>query len=350
VNIKNKGVNTMKIKLLSLSTILLTILAGCSNTQDIDTKQTPIKPVIVTKENYPSVETSRQFEIQIKQAGGVNKLNRWNGIAKIDNQPIIRLNQDTVYTMGVVDVSEGATITLPETGDRFISVQFVDADHYIYPAKYGTGTYEFPQNTDYIYAVIRIASETGSAEEDLDIAELQSKIVINAKSTKPFTAIKYDQASYDATHIYLLAEFATGKYDPKTMFNIKGVADEAARQVGTAIGWGGGQVVDNQWSMRPDSTDFSCQSTTFEDPKNIGGFWSITVYNKEGFLFAKSNMNSYKATPNEDGTFTVRFGCDGQENNIDIKNDTGAWNAIMRAYRPSELVQSGKWQPLKTVK
>jgi hypothetical protein len=101
--------------------------------------------------------------------------------------------------------------------------------------------------------------------------------------------------------------------------------------------------------MRPDSTDFSCQSTTFEDPKNVGGFWSITVYNKEGFLFAKSNMNSYKASPNKDSTYTVRFGCDGQENNIDIKNETGAWNAIVRAYRPSKLVQSGAWKPLETV-
>jgi len=329
---------------------LATVLSACTNTGHVESKPVTEEDVIVTKENYPTIETSRQFAIQIEQAGGINKLDRWNGIAKIDNQPIIRLNQDTVYTMGVVDVSEGATVTLPDTGDRFISVQFVDADHYIYPAKYGAGTYDFPQETDYVYVLVRIGSETGSSEEDAIIAELQEKLVISANSAKPFAPAKYDKASYEATHKYLLAEFATGKYDPKTMFNEKGVANEAARQVGAAIGWGGGQVVDNQWSMRPDSTDFGCQSTTFEDPENVGGFWSITVYNKEGFLFAESNMNSYKASPNRDGTYTVRFGCDGQENNIDIENETGAWNAIMRAYRPSKLVQSGAWKPLETVK
>jgi hypothetical protein len=334
----------MKFRFSPIAALLLSALVGYTGTAAAH------DPVVVTKENYPAVETSRQFEIQIKQAGGVNKLNRWDGIAKIENQPIIRLNQDTVYTMGVVDVSGGATVTLPQTGDRFISVQYVDADHYIYPSEYGAGTYDIPQNTDYVYVLIRIGSESGNAEEDSIIADLQKKIIINANSARPYTAIKYDQASYENTHKYLLAEFATGKYDPKTMFNVKGVVDEAARQVGAAIGWGGGQVVDNQWSMRPDSKDFSCQSTTFDDPKNAGGFWSITVYNKEGFLFAKSNMNSYKAAANSDGTFTVRFGCDGQDNNIDIKNDTGSWNAIMRAYRPSELVQSGKWEPLKTVK
>jgi hypothetical protein len=328
---------------------LATGLSACANTENREAKPVIDDAVIVTKENYPTIETSRQFAIQIEQAGGINELNRWNGIAKVDNQPIIRLNQDTVYSMGVVDVSEGATVTLPDTGKRFISVQFVDADHYIYPAKYGAGTHDFPQETDYVYALVRIGSETGSSEEDAIIAALQETITIDAKSARPYTPIKYDQASYEATHKYLLAEFATGKYDPKTMFNVKGVANEAARQVGAAIGWGGGQVVDNQWSMRPDSTDFSCQSTTFEDPKNVGGFWSITVYNKEGFLFAKSNMNSYKASPNKDSTYTVRFGCDGQENNIDIKNETGAWNAIVRAYRPSKLVQSGAWKPLETV-
>jgi hypothetical protein len=111
-------------------------------------------------------------------------------------------------------------------------------------------------------------------------------------------------------------------------------------------------MVDNIWSMYPDSTNFSCQSTTFEDPKNEGGFWSITVYNKEGFLFAENNVNSYRATTNDDGTYTVRFGCEGQANNIDTAtgNDTGTWNAILRAYRPSPLVQSGKWEPLKNVK
>ena len=53
----------------------------------------------MTRENYPTVETSRQFAIQIKNAGGINNLNKFDGIAKVDNQPIIRLNQDTVYSM-----------------------------------------------------------------------------------------------------------------------------------------------------------------------------------------------------------------------------------------------------------
>jgi hypothetical protein len=335
------------------------VLVGCQSdtsptveSEQADSQQTAKSALIVTRENYPTVETSRQFAIQINNAGGINKLNRFDGVAKLDDQPIIRLNQDTVYTMGVVDVSKGATVTIPDAGDRFISTTFVDSDHYVHAANYGSGTYDIPQDTDYIYVLVRIGSETGSAEEDAIIAELQDQIVVNANSAIPFTPIDYDEASFEATHKLLLAEFMTGKHDPKTMFNVKGVVVEEARQVGAAIGWGGGQMVDNIWSMYPDSTDFSCQSTTFEDPKNEGGFWSFTVYNKDGFLFAENNANSYRAEKNDDGTYTVRFGCEGQANNIDTKtgNETGTWNAILRAYRPSELVQSGEWEPLKNVR
>jgi hypothetical protein len=335
------------------------VLVGCQSdtsptveSEQADSQQTAKSALIVTRENYPTVETSRQFAIQINNAGGINKLNRFDGVAKLDDQPIIRLNQETVYTMGVVDVSKGATVTIPDAGDRFISTTFVDSDHYVHAAKYGSGTYDIPQDTDYIYVLVRIGSETGSAEEDAIIAELQDQIIVNANSAIPFTPIDYDEASFEATHKLLLAEFMTDKHDPKTMFNVKGVVVEEARQVGAAIGWGGGQMVDNIWSMYPDSTDFSCQSTTFEDPKNEGGFWSFTVYNKDGFLFAENNANSYRAEKNDDGTYTVRFGCEGQANNIDTKtgNETGTWNAILRAYRPSELVQSGEWEPLKNVR
>jgi hypothetical protein len=334
-------------------------LVGCQSdttatveSEHADSQQTAKPALIVTRENYPTVESSRQFAIQINDAGGINTLYKFNGVAKLDDQPIIRLNQDTVYTMGVVDVSKGATLTIPDAGNRFISTTFVDSDHYVHVAKYGAGIYDFPQDTDYIFVNVRIGSETGSAEEDAIIAKLQDQIIVNANSAIPFTPINYDKASFEATHRLLLAEFMTGKHDPTTMFNVKGVVIEEARQVGAAIGWGGNQMVDNIWSVYPDSTDFSCQSTTFEDPKNEGGFWSVTVYNKDGFLFAENNVNSYRANMNDDGTYTVRFGCEGQANNIDTKtgNETDTWNAILRAYRPSKLVQSGEWEPLKNVR
>jgi hypothetical protein len=142
----------MKFRFSPIAALLLSTLAGYTGTTAAH------DPIVVTKENYPTVETSRQFVIQIKNAGGINKLNHFDGISKVDNQPIIRLNQDTVYSMGVVDASKGATITIPDAGERFISVTFIDSDHYVHAAKYGAGIYDFPRDTDYIYVLVRVGS------------------------------------------------------------------------------------------------------------------------------------------------------------------------------------------------
>ncbi|MGD8347113.1 MAG: DUF1254 domain-containing protein, partial [Lysobacterales bacterium] len=36
-----------------------------------------------------------------------------------DNQPVIRMNQDTLYSATVLDLSKPVTITLPEIGGRY---------------------------------------------------------------------------------------------------------------------------------------------------------------------------------------------------------------------------------------
>ena len=77
----------------------------------------------------------------------------------------------------------------------------------------------------------------------------------------------------------------------------------------------------------------------------------IIIYDKEGFMFNDiANVNSNVATPNDDGTFTVHFGC-GEDavNNIPVRNDTGAWQAAMRHYTPSDAVISGEIKPLPDI-
>jgi hypothetical protein len=52
-------------------------------------------------------------------------------------------------------------------------------------------------------------------------------------------------------------------------------------------------------------------------------------------------MNPVK---NADGTYTLRFGCEGQPNNIPIVegNATGKFNVLMRHYGPIEMVSNGE--------
>jgi hypothetical protein len=40
----------------------------------------------------------------------------------VDNQSVIRMNQDTLYSVTVLDLSKPVKITLPEIGGRYMSM------------------------------------------------------------------------------------------------------------------------------------------------------------------------------------------------------------------------------------
>lgn len=48
-----------------------------------------------------------------------------------ENQPVIRMNQDTLYSGAVIDLSKPVDITLPEVGGRYMSMHVVSQEHYM---------------------------------------------------------------------------------------------------------------------------------------------------------------------------------------------------------------------------
>jgi hypothetical protein len=69
--------------------------------------------VKVTSETYIRAETDRQFSIVAKMAGGVNRLYHFRSVTPLDQQNVVRMNRDTLYSMAVVDTANGATIESP---------------------------------------------------------------------------------------------------------------------------------------------------------------------------------------------------------------------------------------------
>ena len=51
------------------------------------------------------------------------------------------MNRDTLYSSAIIDISRGATLTVPAFGDRYLSVMVVNQDHYINEIWREPGTY-----------------------------------------------------------------------------------------------------------------------------------------------------------------------------------------------------------------
>ncbi|MDF1701845.1 MAG: DUF1214 domain-containing protein [Planctomycetota bacterium] len=314
--------------------------------------------VIVTPETYPTHETSRQL-LMGQEKVGVNTLVHRRALTPTNSQPVVRMNRDTYYSMATVDVSKGATITMPELPEgKYMSVQPVTEDHRIQAMRYGSGRFELSTHAGtHLYIIVRLDS-TFSPEE---AKQIQDQMKLEANSNARFAATPVNKESFTRVEdelkakmpalaksdgIYALRGMFTDPRDDSNKFHT-----EDKYQIGAAMGWGGAQWVDNIYEISPTYPADKCYQVTFEDPKN-GAFWSVTAYDKAGFMFNDlASLNSNTATPNADGSFTVSFGCGTDApNNIATANPTGAFNLAFRHYRPSKKVREEGYRLLPLVK
>jgi hypothetical protein len=302
----------------------------------------------VTKALYPRTETARQMLDTQNIAGGVNKFGHLSSLTPTNFQPVVRMNRDAYYSKAVVDVSQGATVTLPKMPDGlYMSMQPVTEDHRPQPMSYGGGTYQLATHTGkHLVIIIRLDSNLSSEQAK----HYQQQMRIDANSNIMFTATPVEKMSFYEVenqlkmHINVLikrlgfAKLSAILFSSPTDES-RGLYQPEINQVAAAVGWGGALAKDNIYETSPNFPAKGCYQLNFEDPKNRD-FWSITVYNKQGFMFNDiANVNSYKAKPNKDGTYTVNLGCSSDSlNQIPIANDSGVFSITVRHYGPSERV------------
>ena len=155
--------------------------------------------VPVTIDNFTRAETDRYLAANAKDAGGLGKLHHAREPASIDNQTIIRLNRDTLYSFAVLDLAAGpVTITLPDAGKRFMSLMVVNQDHYVQFVAYDTKPYTLTDNaigTRYAFAAIRTLIDPNDPK-DLDaVHKLQDAIKITQKEPGKLELPNWDEAS-----------------------------------------------------------------------------------------------------------------------------------------------------------
>lgn len=301
----------------------------------------------VDVDNFVRAESDRMFAAIQARSGGVNRWSHYRAPTPVDQQTVIRMNRDTLYSGAVVDISAGATITIPDAGRRYVSVMIVNQDHYINqvfhdPGKYGLTTDEF--GTPHVLAAARMLVDPADPADVAAVAALQDQLVVKAGSARPFVMPEYDQASLDATRGALL-ELGKGLRGFQHAFGAKGEVDPVRHLIGTAAGWGG--LPDHEAtyiSVTPDLPPGKYRVTVRDVP--VDGFWSISVYNAAGYFERNDrgaySVNNITAVPGDDGSVTVHFGgCDdGRPNCLPIMD---GWNYTVRLYRPRGEILDGTW-------
>merc|ERR1712194_379016 len=130
---------------------------------------------------------------------------------------------------------------------------------------------------------------------------------------------------------------------------------------GTAYGWGGfpkEQAVYPQIHV-PDSAlagDKGRYTLTMQDvPIQATAFWSITVYDEQGYVSTKDgdfyNINSAFAVADINGnnnnnkSYTIHFGNNYDKNIVpNVINIMPGWNITVRLYQPTSDYFDGTWK------
>ena len=297
--------------------------------------------------NFVTAQTALQFETYQERAGGVNKFLNEREPVPIDKQTTIRMNRDTLYSFAVIDISKDATVILPDAGSRYMSMMVVNQQEYINAVYLTQGKHKLTKekfDSDHVFLVIRTLVDSNSVEDIKAVNDLQDQFEIKANSSTPFTAPKYDMASYKST-LDALLELGKGIPNSKGWFGSKKETNPIGHLIGAAVGFGGLPESHAYYlNMNPDLPVGEYAITAKDVP--VRAFWSVSLYNAEGY-FQKNpqnayNFNSVNAKKNPDGSITIHLGgcTDGRVNCLPLME---GWNYGVRMYEPEKAILDGQY-------
>jgi len=308
------------------------------------------EPVTVNLSNYIRAESDMQLMGYAEKAGGIGKILNLREPYSVENQTTIRGNRDTLYSLGVYDLTQPITITKPDSGERFMSLLVVDQDMYNPVLKTGAGTVNLTMadvGTRYVLVIFRTFADPNDPEDLKKAHALQDQIKIEQADPGTLDAIPdWDKKSLvetrDAVNVLglKLNDFSAG-------FGKRGQVDPIIHLAATAMGWGGNPPRGAKYvSVVPEKNDGKTAYTlTMPIDVPVQAFWSVSVYNKYGF-FTPNKYNAYSINnvtgkKNDDGSLTIHFG--GDPSNDNFLPITDGWNYAIRFYLPGWQLIEDSW-------
>ena len=307
----------------------------------------PARSEVVTVENFCRAETDATLARYAKQ-GAFGRMFHIRTPTPIDRQDVVRMNRDTLYSAGIFDLSEPVTIVKPESGGRFQSMLVINQDHSMLPVEHGPGEFVLTQEkvgTRYVMAVFRTFVDANNPDDVKAANALQDKIEVRQADPGTFAVPEWDEVSLETVRdaIKVLASTLSNF---NGCFGDKAKLDPIRHLLGTAAGWGGNPDnaarYDNVVTEKNDGV--TPYALTVKDVP-VDGFWSITVYNKDGYM-QQNEQNAYSfnnvtAQKNADGSITINFGGGPDAlNNLPV---TPGWNYTVRMYQPKKELINGSW-------
>lgn len=310
-------------------------------------------PIPVNADNFVRAET----DLFLKNLSGANnafgKFSHTRSPAPVDQQNVIRLNRDTLYSSAVFDLAAGpVTVTLPDAGKRFMSMQVISQDHYTPMVNYKPGTYTLTEQnvgTRYVVVAVRIFANPDDSKDLKAAHTLQDAIKVSQSGGPGKLELpEWDPVSQKNVRSALLAINNTMP-DTNFMFGKKEEVQPIRHLVGSAAAWGGNPQRDATYlNVTPTQNDGKT-IYTMKVPNNVpvDGFWSISIYNKDGYFqkndLERYTLNNITAKKESDGSYNIQFGgC--TQSSVNCLPVPAGWNYMVRLYQPQQAILDGSWK------
>jgi hypothetical protein len=294
--------------------------------------------------NFVRAETDTYMDDLAAEAPGAWRHHREP--ADVNNQTVIRLNRDTLYSSAVVDISQGAELVLPDAGARYCSAMVVNQDHYINAVFHHPGRYHLSMEdhgTEFVTVAVRTLVDPTDPADLTEVHALQDELRITSVANRPFTHPDWDPNTLKATR-ELLLELARGALGRGQAFGSRDKVEVIPHLLGTAAGWGGLPAEEARYQDVQPGLPVGHYTMTVADVP-VDGFWSISVYNEAGYFepneWGRYSVNSVTAVRDAAGVTTINLGGDPSlPNQIPLPEK---WSYVVRLYRPRHEILDGTW-------